>query len=153
MPSVERTVGVGGDELDVDPLALPEVEPGVALLPASEHVGEDLVQPGLAQVEVHEARPGDLDPLDVGRRRGVQPLDQLAGQLPGHPAGLLGRGHGDVGGPVAVLPAPRPLQVDRVRRVDADLHQGVSQGASQRVADHGWATTKGGIGASYGAVG
>ena len=64
---MKRTVRVGRDELDVDPLAATEVGAGVAGLALGDHVGEHVVEPGLAEVEVHEARTGDLDPCDVGR--------------------------------------------------------------------------------------
>ena len=89
-------------------------------------------------MEVDEPGPGDLDPLEVGRGVGVEVVDQLTGQLAGVAVSLLGRGEGDVGGPVPVFLAGRSLQVDPLgQRVDGQRHQGVAHSGSEGVADHG----------------
>ena len=134
---VDRPGGVGRHELDVDPPATPEVEARVAVLAAGDHVDEDVVEPRLPKVEVHEPGSGDLNALDVVRRRGVQPLDEVAGQLAWHSTVGLGRRHGHVGGPVAVLPPTGPLEVDLRRRLDARVGQGGAQGGGEGVSDHG----------------
>src|SRR5690606_16183944 len=97
---VERAGGVGRHELAGRGAAAAEVEPGEAVRPRLDDVDEDVVQPRLPQVEVHEARAGDLHPLDVGGRGLLQVGDEVGGQLAGDAAVGLGGGEGDVGGPV-----------------------------------------------------
>jgi hypothetical protein len=104
---------------------------------ASEHVAQHVVQPGLAQVEVHEAGAGDLHPVHVRRRRRLEPRDEVAGKLPRDASGRLGGGHRDVRRPVAVLAPARPLEVDLRRRLDPDVDEGSTQRAGEGVSDHG----------------
>jgi hypothetical protein len=72
------------------------VEAGIALDALLDDAHEHGVQPRGPQEEVDEPGPGDVDPLDVRRRVGGQVVDDLARQLAGVAAGLLGGGEGDV---------------------------------------------------------
>src|SRR5205814_10145103 len=81
MPYVQRTGGIGGDELDIDRLALPGIAPAVALA-RRQHRVAPARELGLAKEEVDESRPGDLDRADqpLGKlERGDQPLGHRAG--------------------------------------------------------------------------
>ncbi len=133
---MQRTGGVGRDELDVDPPAGAEIEAGIALLAGRDHVEEHVVEPRVVEVEVDEAGASHLGPLDVRRRGGVQPFDELRGQLARHSPVALGRRHGHVGRPVAVLSPTGPLEVDRLGRLDARIGEGSAQDGGERVADH-----------------
>ena len=55
-------------------IAATDVEAGVALLPASDDVDQNVVQPGLPQVEVHEPGTGDLGSLDMSWHGGEREL-------------------------------------------------------------------------------
>jgi hypothetical protein len=135
---MERPGRVGRHELDVDARSVAEVGPRVAVLAAVDDVGEDVVEPGVVQEEVHEARAGQLHPIHVGRRSGRQALDELRREVARvATVGLRGR-EGDVGGPVAVLATGRALEVDLLGWGDADLGEGGAQGGGEGVADHGW---------------
>jgi len=110
MADVERTGGIGADELHLDPPPLTQIRRSVPL-PLPFHLLEQAGQDTLTDEEIHEPRAGDLHPLEDSL--GV--LDPLrkdprdfAGVLPG----LRGENHGDVGGVVAVGRIFRPLHLD-----------------------------------------
>jgi hypothetical protein len=135
---VDRAGGVGRHELDHDLLAAAQLRGGVRRRALVDDLGEDVVQPGGCEAEVHEARTGDLDGLDVRRQVGVEVLDELGGQLARVAPGLLGRGERHVRGPVAVLPVGRSLHRDLLRkRFDGERHQGAAHGFGEIIADHG----------------
>ncbi len=134
---VERAGRVGRHELDVDPQASTEVGTGEARLPGGHHVREDLVQPGVVEVEVDEPRTGQLHPFHVGGQVRVEPRSQLLGHLARLASVGLGRGQRHVRGPVAVLAAARPLEVDLGGRLDAGRLEGGAHGGGEGVADHG----------------
>ncbi len=135
---VQRARRVGGDELDVDPRAAPDVVAGVAVLAVGDDVRQHGGEPRGPQVEVHEAGAGELDPLDVRRRVGGQLRGEGRGELPRRATGLLGRGQGHVRRPIAVLAPRRPLELHGRGRVDADGHEGVAHGPFETFTDHGW---------------
>ena len=64
-------------------------------------------------MEVEEAGTGDLDLVHVPGEVSGQLGLQIGRQLARWPVQRLGRGEGDVGGPVAVLSAGRALEVQR----------------------------------------
>ena len=98
---------VGRDELDVDPLAVAEVD-GPERLPGGHDPADQAGEPALVEPDVDEAGAGHLDPgHPVGQ---LQVGDHGLGDLPGRRLGRLGQDQGHVGGPVAVLGQPRPLQ-------------------------------------------
>ena len=137
MASVEGTVGVGRDELDVDPGTCAEVEAGVAVLPRRDDVGEHVVQPRRRQPEVDEAGPGDLDRVDVREVHRLEGTDQVAGDVARVPTGGLGRGERDVARPVPVLAARGTLHrpVDG-GGVEADAGGGRLDRGGECLADH-----------------
>ena len=96
---VDRSGRVRRYELDLDALAHAVRRPrsGVSVDAALDDVGQDLVQPRIAQVEVDETGPSQFDALDMGRRRVRQVLDQRCGQLARVAAGALAGGECDVG--------------------------------------------------------
>src|SRR5439155_17396649 len=108
---VEGTGRVGRDELDLDLLAR---APGVA--PEGRvHGGVDEGAPPRGpEVEVEEARPRDLDALDV-LRQGDGAGDLLR-QLPGRTSCCPRQGKSDVRGPGTELAPRRPVEHDLVRK-------------------------------------
>ncbi len=117
---VQRPSGVGRDELDHHSLALPDVRLRVAVDAALDHLAEHLVQPRVVEAEIHEARPGDVDALDVRDVRAVQRVGQLHRQLAGVATRGLCGGQRDIGRPVAVLGDPWALEHDLTRRLDPE---------------------------------
>src|SRR5690606_18840849 len=100
---VERSGGVGGDELHVDPLA---GERGVAAVGGTrlDHLGGDGTLGAGVDGDVEEAGPGDLDRGDP--RVGDQLVGDQLSQGARVGAGLLGQLERDVGRvvPVTLLP-------------------------------------------------
>ena len=77
----QRAGGVGGDELDVQPLGRlgPAAAPGVA---GRQHLGRRVRVPGVGEEEVQEARPGDLDALDRRAEPSAQRVAEALGDRP-----------------------------------------------------------------------
>jgi hypothetical protein len=122
---VQRTGGVGRDELEVD-VAPAQLAPG-AVGPAAR---QDVPDQGALRVrgkpQVQEAGAGDLGGLDAVRAR--EGLGEPAGELPRWHPGLLGGAQRDVRGVVPVLGVAGALDADvrRERRlVQASLAQHV----------------------------
>jgi hypothetical protein len=100
VPDMQRAIGVGRDELDLYRLA--RLGRGVPVtLAVFEHAPQRAQAAGLVQMEIDEARAGDLDLGDVlrARHRGGEGLGQFARLAPGR----LGQQQGDIGRVVAVL--------------------------------------------------
>ena len=98
---------------------------------------QHIVQPGVGEAEVEEARPRDLDRDHMRGRRGGELVGELLGELAGVASGSLGGGERDVRRPVAVLASRRPLEVDRVgQRVDRQRDERVTHGCSELIANH-----------------
>ena len=83
MAGVQGAGGIRRDELHVDLGVGADVEPGVVVNALVDHRDENVVEPGVGEVEVHESRTGDLDTLHVRRGRRVQVVGELGGQLSG----------------------------------------------------------------------
>ena len=104
---VQRPGRVGRDELDVDPLPVAEVD-GAERLALGQDPADQPGEPALVEPDVDEPGTGHLDPgHPVGQ---LQVGDHGLGDRPGRRLGRLGQDQGHVGGPVAVLGQPRPLQ-------------------------------------------
>ena len=130
--------GVGRHELDVDPLAAAEVEPRVAVLAAGEHVGEHLVEPGVAEVEVDEARARRSRPA----RRG--PAAPRSSRATSSPASSRGTRPAALAVAMATLDDQSPCsrRPGRSRWISAGGSmptsvEGRAQGGGEGVADHG----------------
>ncbi len=104
--------GIGRDELDLHPLAVTDVGPGVAVLTLFEDGGHGLDQPPVVETEVDEAGSGQLDGHHVRGPVALEHLHDRGGQGARVGAGSLGRHQGDVGRPVAVLPTCGTFEVD-----------------------------------------
>ena len=87
-------------------------------------------------------KPGPASSTFVTWRGGSadEVVDELLGELARVAPGGLGRGHGHVRRPVAVLAPGRPLEADLGRRLDADGDERRPQRVGQVVAEHaaGW---------------
>src|SRR5690606_17410585 len=103
---VDRAGRVGRDELEVDPGAATGLAAAVGGPRGDDGAGQ---LPGGARLEADVEEPGAGDVRGGDAGLGAQPLGEQFGQRPGRRAGLLGQLHGDVGGPVAVLPLPGSL--------------------------------------------
>ena len=135
MAGVQRTGGVGRNELDAHTTPRPDVVAGVAVRPLGHHRAQHLVQPGGRQAEVHEAGTGGLHCLHVRRRCGREVLDDLGGEPAGRASGRLGRNQRHVGGPVAVGAVPGPLDGDLVGHgINARSCQRAAQPVPQEIA-------------------
>ena len=64
---VERAGRVGRDELDLNPLAVPEIGARVVLLPFGDDLDEGVVEPARRESQVDEARARNLHVDQVGR--------------------------------------------------------------------------------------
>jgi len=102
MPHVQRTSGVGGDELDHHALAVGSAAAEACAI--TQHLAHHLLLGSGLELDVDEAGTGDvhrLDPLLVGRC-GLQGGTQLLGHLARRLLQRLGQLHGRRGGEVAV---------------------------------------------------
>src|SRR5690606_34891819 len=109
MPQVQRTSGVGGDDLDVHASSGEHVAAAVRRRGLDDGAGE-LTLGGRGDPEVEEPRTGDVDGFDAVTL--TQPDGEELGQRTRIRAGLLGQLHGDVGGVVAVIAVARALDDD-----------------------------------------
>ena len=136
---VEGPGGVGGDELEVDALALER--PAVPVPLAGGHDGaEHLVQPRGPEVEVHEAGAGHLGALERARALAVELLDQPGGDVAGWEPEGLGQLQRDIGGEVAERGVLGDGELDAVvgRGEPRGGERGVD-GGDELVTDHGGA--------------
>jgi hypothetical protein len=134
---VERAGGVGGHELEIDLPALQRV-----VLPVGVAGGHDLaqhvVEPRRRQEEVEEARAGDVDALQVRRRRrlevGLDPVSDLTGRE----LHCLCHLHRDGAGPVTSAAIRiAGLERDTVRRLGKPGRtQRVAQAVAELVTNH-----------------
>ena len=136
MAGVERFVGVGAHELDVDVHAVAEIGRGVAVESLLEHVGHHLVEPRVGEPEVHEPGPGDLDGGDVSGRVGGEMVDQRLAELARVLADLLGGRESDIGGPVSVIAVGGALERDLVgQRVDPGFGERSPKTVAEVISD------------------
>ena len=137
-PDVQRSDGVGADELHQNRPAVP--------LRATEPVGvvddlsDGVVQPRGAQEQIDEPGPSHLGPVDHAVRR--DPSGDGSGHLARRAADLRRQHESQVRRPVAVLPGPRPRQLGLRKggRIQPDLRSsgrgGLRQHPGQHVLDH-----------------
>ena len=137
---VERTGGIGRDVLDVDRPPGTDVGDREPVETGVDHIDENLVEPRVGEVEVHEPRPGDLHGAHVSRGRGREVIHQLLPQLAWVLARGLRRRERHVRRPVAVLGIGGTLQRDLGRHgVDPGGLQRLPQCGAQRIANiHEW---------------
>jgi hypothetical protein len=122
---VQRAGRVGGDEFDLHGTPGTEIAAAVARA-RIQHLADHAVVGGGREMEIDEARPGDLDLGDLrgGRQRG----DDLVGDVARLGARGLGERHGHIAGEVAVGAVAGALDLDgdgEVRRETAASLQAV----------------------------
>ena len=134
---MQRAGGIRRDELEVHALTGENVATSVPRA-VGNHRGQRLVEPRRLEIEVQEARPGDLDPVEVGWRRGFERAHELGRRVPWRDARGLGHLEGDVRHPVAVLALLRRLDHNTAcRLVEAGFGERSAHGEEDVVANHG----------------
>ena len=98
---VERAGGVGGHELEIDLLAVQRLVLPVGVA-GGHYLAQDVVQPRRREEEVEEARAGDIDPLQVRRRRILERCLDPVGDLAGRELRRLRHVHRDRARPVTL---------------------------------------------------
>ena len=81
LPTCSGPVGFAETNSTIDPLAVAEIGLRVAIDARFDDVAQHLVQPCVAQAEVDEAGPGDLDRLDMRELRRVERRCELGREL------------------------------------------------------------------------
>ena len=114
---VQGAGGVGGDELDLDALAVAGVAAAEGR-PGAQRFGNHRLEHRFGQVEVDEARPRHLHPRHLGGCG--QGRHQRLGELARRLAGGLGQAHGEIAGEVAVALLARALHLHLGLRVGGD---------------------------------
>ena len=124
------------DELEVDAPSRERV--AAAERVSSVHDGpQHVVQPRGCQVEVDEARPGDLDALDVRGQIGFEQCDEPGRDFTRLLADVLGDRQRDRRAPVAVLALLRRLERDPTGRLgEAGLGERGAKRGDELFADH-----------------
>jgi hypothetical protein len=123
MADMHRAGRIGGDVLDIDPLAGAERGSAVGL-PLRQHLAETALPESRREPQVDEARPGDIDGRHVGMR--AQPAGQELGDLARLARRRLGQHEGRVGRDVAVAGIARRL----------DRETAFEHGTGQRASRH-----------------
>ena len=109
VPDVKRAGGIGGDELDVDPVAAADRRCDRRRRPGREWSRASAESSSAASQKLMKPGPGDLHLRD-DRARELDLLDHPAGEIARFLLELLGEHHGEIGRQVAVTLVPRPLQ-------------------------------------------
>ena len=152
-PRMDGPRRVERDELEVDPAPVQRVVPTVGVS-RRYHFAKHVMEPGRRQEEIEEPRPGDLDVVEVRRRRRFHGGLDAVGDLARRQLRRLRHLQGDGAGPVSpsVIQIPR-LERDPVRRLgEPGRTQRVTQAVTELVTDHEAEaddTQRVAIGASY----
>ena len=115
MADVERSGGIGADELDLSFASGTKIDAAV-FFPRVQHIADDVPHPQVGQIKIDKSGTGHFDAADMCVA--AQPVGDLVGQLARLASERLAVFHRGVGRPVAVILLFGTLEMDLANQRD-----------------------------------